>query len=350
MNPTDMLERLVANAMDFLSRSMDEFDEQPKFSVIHFFTAVELLLKARLLAEHWSLVVSKCQIPDLKKFQAGDFSSVSLEEAAEKLEKVVASALSKEAIKTFKKLRDHRNKMVHFFHEAHSADKNRNLREEIAIEQLTAWYFLHRLLLSEWKSVFEPWRSEITQVDERSRGLRTYLQVLFDQSTAEIEKRKNSGSLFFECPSCGFKAYEHQRQVGEFYEPECLVCRFTEGSLISIECPDCGEPVFFADEGFGRCESCGRQLEPQDIAAAINDCADSCRSEKDAFLEGDANCSACSGYHTVIPYDGQYFCTSCFAMSDSLETCEFCGEPNNGDMSDSFLSGCGVCSGRLGWE
>ncbi len=209
MNANDMLERLVANAVDFLSRSIDEFEEQPKFSVIHFFTAVELLLKARLLAEHWSLVVSKGQLPDLKKFQAGDFSSVSLEEAAEKLEKVVASGISKRELETFKKLRDHRNKMVHFFHEAHSVEQNRRLREAIATEELTAWYFLYRLLLSQWKDVFNPWRVAITQLNERLRKLQEYLEVIFEQLTGEIEQRKERGVLFVECPSCGFDAYEH---------------------------------------------------------------------------------------------------------------------------------------------
>ncbi|HIP71183.1 MAG TPA: hypothetical protein EYH05_07285, partial [Anaerolineae bacterium] len=59
MTPKDLLERLVENAMDFLSQSIEEFDGSPKYSVIHFHAAVELFLKARLMAEHWSLVVSK---------------------------------------------------------------------------------------------------------------------------------------------------------------------------------------------------------------------------------------------------------------------------------------------------
>ena len=52
MNQRILLERLVENAMDFLHRSIDEFSEHPKFSVIHFHAAVELFLKARLMAEH----------------------------------------------------------------------------------------------------------------------------------------------------------------------------------------------------------------------------------------------------------------------------------------------------------
>ena len=47
--------RLTENSIDFLTEAIDGFQVQPKYSIIHFYTAVELFLKARLLHEHWSL-------------------------------------------------------------------------------------------------------------------------------------------------------------------------------------------------------------------------------------------------------------------------------------------------------
>lgn len=44
---------LVRNAIEFLQRSMKELENQPKYAVIDFCTALELFLKARLLKEHW---------------------------------------------------------------------------------------------------------------------------------------------------------------------------------------------------------------------------------------------------------------------------------------------------------
>lgn len=85
--------------------------------VIHFYTAVELFLKARLLAEHWSLVVAKRQDPDLTRFELGDFQSVTLDEAADKLDKVLQSPLSSAELSQFRNMAKHRNRMVHFFHE-----------------------------------------------------------------------------------------------------------------------------------------------------------------------------------------------------------------------------------------
>ncbi|UHD17854.1 hypothetical protein [Thiocapsa bogorovii] len=84
-----MFKRLVDNALDFLSKAIDDLDERPKYSVIHFHAAVELFVKARLMAEHWTLVVAKRQEPDWTKFIAGDFQSVGLDDAATRLDKVV---------------------------------------------------------------------------------------------------------------------------------------------------------------------------------------------------------------------------------------------------------------------
>uniref|UniRef100_E6QVY9 HEPN domain-containing protein n=1 Tax=mine drainage metagenome TaxID=410659 RepID=E6QVY9_9ZZZZ len=43
--------KLVDNAFDFLDKAGREFKSEPKYSVIHFYAALELFLKARLLHE-----------------------------------------------------------------------------------------------------------------------------------------------------------------------------------------------------------------------------------------------------------------------------------------------------------
>ncbi len=47
MNKKKMFKALVKNGLAFLERSLDDLDKQPNFSVINFYTAVELLLKKR---------------------------------------------------------------------------------------------------------------------------------------------------------------------------------------------------------------------------------------------------------------------------------------------------------------
>ncbi len=104
-------ERLVTNAIDFLSVSIESLADQPKHSVISFYTSVELFLKARLLNEHWSLVVSRKQEPDWDKLVSGDFQSVTLDEACRALHKVAGSGLMDKEVCAFREVRNDRNKM-----------------------------------------------------------------------------------------------------------------------------------------------------------------------------------------------------------------------------------------------
>jgi hypothetical protein len=134
MTQAELLSRLIKNAIDFLSSAIEEFQTKPKYSIIHFYTAVELFLKARLLHEHWSLIVLKD--PDLTKFESGNFISLSFEVACERLRRVAQSPVPETAQKNFDTIRKHRNKMVHFFHQA---DQNAGPDiEAVAREQLRA--------------------------------------------------------------------------------------------------------------------------------------------------------------------------------------------------------------------
>jgi hypothetical protein len=350
MTSEDLFVRLVDNALDFLSRSIADFERFPKYSVIHFYTAVELFVKARLMTEHWSLVVSKQRDPDWAKFLAGDFQSVSLDEAATRLEKVVRSGLLGLELQAFRDVRTHRNKMVHLFHEAHSAEENGELRRTIAKEQLIAWYLLHRLLTGRWKDVFDPWSRRISEIDAELRKYHTFLQVVFDHLQPEIDRLSGAGFSFRRCPSCGFASQQHDETVNHVYASTCLVCGLSQACL-TIQCLHCEELVTFANEGFSRCDSCGKSLEPDDVVEVLvdNDTAHF------AAMDGDdswdlGNCSDCDGYHTVVRVGETHVCASCLGEFNTLQTCGWCNEPNTGDMECSYFTGCNHCDGKAGWE
>jgi hypothetical protein len=341
-----LFDRLVANALDFLAKSVADLEKQPKYSTVHFYTAVELFVKARLMAEHWSLVVSRRHEPDWDDFLAGEFHSVSLDEAAVRLKKVVRSGLSDQELKAFQRVGRHRNKALHFFHEAHSAQENEALRSGIAKEQLTAWYFLHRVLTTRWEGTFAAWSGGISELDKRLREHHMFLQIVFDQKRPDIEVLSGRGVRFEECPSCGFISQQHRPTEGDLYESQCLVCGLAE-QCIELPCPECRENVLFRGEGFATCPSCERYIEPKDLADELT----STREKRIAEEEGGqylANCGDCDGYHTVLPRHGVYFCTSCFGTFDSIRPCEWCCEPNTGDMAGSYAAGCSHCYGRFG--
>jgi len=351
LDTEQLFNRLVENAFDFLARSTRELRISPKYSVIHFHTAVELFLKARLMADHWSLVVTKRQDPDWDKFVAGDFQSVSIEEAALKLKKAVKSGLTDKELRAFMDVTRHRNKMVHFFHEAHTTTKSEQLLREIAKQQLYAWYLLNKIIRGRWRTVFERWSNKIDEIDEELRNHHGFLQVVFDHKREEINKRKGAGSDFHVCPSCGFLSQEHQQEIDKIYEADCMVCGLIEKCL-KIKCLSCSKIVLFVNEGFSKCESCGEIYDPGAVVEFLLD--------KDAAhiaaLDGDdswdiGNCSNCDGFHTVVRIDDEhYVCTSCFEKFDSIQWCGWCNEPNTGDMEYSYIDGCNHCEGKVGRE
>lgn len=334
-----------------LDKAIDELQDYQKFSVINFHAAVELFLKARLMAEHWSLVVSNRQEPDWNKFISGNFQSVSLDCAADRLEKIVRSGLMKYELQSFQEVTKHRNKVVHFFHEAHSTAENNEQVRRIVKQQLTAWYFLHNILTTRWHNVFGKWNKRLSEVDKKLRSLHTFLQVVFDQVKPDIEKRKLKGDVFECCPSCHFEAQCHQTEQNIIYEANCLVCGLTEKAL-RITCPSCDNEVVFTNEGFGQCSHCDKTFNPDDLTEMLIDEGAAYIAVKDGDSSWDlGNCSDCDGYHTVVKTESdEYICTSCFLTQEQVEYCQWCNEPNTGDMGNSYWAGCSHCDGKAGWD
>ncbi len=351
MKKDEMFGRLVQNGFDFLFKAISELKDQPKYSVIHFHAAVELFVKARLMHEHWSLVVAKKQDPDWTKFVTGDFQSVSLDEAASRLDKVVGSGLSGAEFEAFRDVAKHRNKMVHFFHEAHSDQESDDLRRGIVKQQLKAWYFLHQLLTVQWKEVFSNWSKEIAEIDRALRKSHEFLQVIFDSLGPEIKVLKAKGTLLEQCPSCGFAAQQHDDEVKVVYDAKCLVCGLAEKCL-KIPCPDCDGTVTFVSDGFASCQSCDKTFEPQNLADALIDEGAAHAAAMDGDDSWDAgNCSDCDGYHTVVRTENdEWICASCLGVFESLGRCGWCNEPNTGDMEHSYVAGCNHCDGLAGWN
>jgi len=350
MNQYEMLNRLVENALDFLKMSIDQLDKFPKYSLINFYSSIELFLKARLMAEHWSLIVTRNQEPDWEKFVSGDFRSVTLKETAIRLEKIVRSGLSKKEFETFDMVSKHRNKLVHFFHDENIID-DLKLKQKIVSQQLSAWYFLHNLLTIRWKDIFSRWSSQIMEIDKSLRKLQLFLKVVFENLSDEIENLKKEDIKFRTCPSCGYEAQQVNNITEAFYNSVCKVCRL-EQSIVEIKCPDCNSRVVFEDEGFSSCQNCGKNFEPINLADIMEDESEVYLAKIDGDYSWDrANCYYCDGYHTVIKIDeDKYFCTSCFEISDSVEDCEWCNEPNTGNMEDSYWHGCNHCEGKEGWS
>ncbi len=70
----------------------------------------------------------------LGQINNGDFHSVSLDEAIKRLQNVAEEALPPEETKCYNVIREHRNRLVHFFHEAYVKKPSKELIEQIILD------------------------------------------------------------------------------------------------------------------------------------------------------------------------------------------------------------------------
>lgn len=347
MKQHDIFDSLARNAFDFLKRAIDDFDKAPKYSVIHFCAAVEMLLKARLMMEHWSLIVSKPEQANLGKFMAGDFASVTMDEARTRIRDIAGEDIADDAFNSFRTLANHRNKMIHFFHA--DVESDGDAKAKIVAEHCRSWFHLHRLL-NRWARYFRDFRDDIAQADRAMKAHRKYLSAKFKALKPDLDAARRASNSPKTCSACGFKAAVPESLDNQIASLHCLVCDHTE-IQVEVDCPHCNQPIVIANEGYTTCKHCAAAIEPEDLADALTD-HDAAHI---AIADGDdrwepANCGACDGYHTVVLRGDIYFCANCFNISDYVEQCGWCNEPNTGDMEHSYSMGCNHCDGKLGWE
>lgn len=347
MKKDKLFDSLMTNAFDFLSKSIEEFDENPKYSLVNFYSAIELLLKARLLYDHWSMVVAKGSDLNYDSFIKGDFQSVTSKDSIYRLRNALKVNISKEFEFSIDSLRKHRNKIVHFFHEAHTKSSKDKLKTAIAKEQLTCWYHLYLFITKDCNGVFDTWCKNAATINKKLKKHREYLSVIFDKSTNAINDLKNKGIQFKKCPSCNFASLPKIYSLNTIENNKCMVCDYVE-TVIQVKCPDCGNNVNFINEGFSFCKKCKRHFEPENLADILTPIAYDF-DEIDGERLG--NCSECDSHSSVVELeDGKYLCSVCFETFDQLYVCTWCNELNTSDMSFSSISGCNFCDGSGNYD
>ncbi|MFE6816208.1 hypothetical protein [Streptomyces sp. NPDC057677] len=109
----------LVSVVDHLGK--DEYGDDPgprslKYAVLHLQAAAEVLLKARLEREHWSLVAEKITDKKLSrvKFEQGDFFSIAPSEAVRRLRDIVGFDVSTEEASNLDTLTKTRNALQHY--------------------------------------------------------------------------------------------------------------------------------------------------------------------------------------------------------------------------------------------
>lgn len=291
----------VVNGVDFLDSAinglLDSDDPRKlKYAVLHLQAAAEILVKVRLRREGIEHVFLDPYSANEHKLRHGKFTSVGLETALKRLEKVAGIALPNDEIQALKGLNQERNKLQHFG--STSSHEAVNTHACQALEVLLQFIDKHM--------VPDAPKDEAEQLVRAEDVIRRALTEINAVTQARLErlapKLDTLVGMVLACPVCQHLAYAPE------HEDRCLFCNQdwskSNGSEIAAEYAEnilCNSKHLAAQ---------GRDGWPVSMCPECHD---------DALVLGVTPRSA----------DDQTtnFCFSCFLTADDndLSTCGDCG-------------------------
>lgn len=233
----DLEHDLTDHGLDFLRRAItaavaDNPDQREMTHVaINLAIGIEVLLKSRLLREHWTLISKHPGKATLKGTQSGNQETVGSSEAIERLLKIAAIDIPKKHTESVTAINRLRNRAVHF------------APESIPIQQTKAYVgrglsFAHWLLTKHFgNSTTEQSRALACQfLADTSDDLRRF-EAFVTARMNELRAALDRADLRVECPHCHLDAFVVQGPVDVTNAPRCLFC----GDVYR-------DPELFADE------------------------------------------------------------------------------------------------------
>jgi len=85
-----------------------------KYAILNFYSGIELLLKDRLLREHWALIFENIENANVQKLQSGDFLSVNYNSLITRLKNISKIKFKDVDERSIDELRKLRNKIQHY--------------------------------------------------------------------------------------------------------------------------------------------------------------------------------------------------------------------------------------------
>lgn len=365
------LQNLLNNAFDFLGNSIDNFETNPKYSIIHFCTAIELILKARLLKEHWSLIVDG--EPNLENFKKGNFKSINFTDLVARINSATSENISSEIDETFKSIASERNKIIHFYHPM-NAEYDISHDPEIprikaAVLELKSWEKLKSLLLA-WQECFNgtyDYKGTIKEISRKIKSLESYYELKYKILEPEILENIKKGRLYKNCDccnkDCSFIENTEYKNIDRY---SCKVCGKETYSIVLV-CPKCGKNkrIDISDIKKNMYEECINA--DCDEVFNINDCIlalfnyipneefikelldEEIITTDNYFEHSPINCGSCGSPHSCVIHNDFVVCVECGDLGNksSIKTCGYCNERivTTSNMTDSDYKGCGFCDG-----
>lgn len=337
----DIFENLVLNAIDYLKISIEELETRPKHSLVNFITAVELFLKARLYKEHWTLLIEnvdseKVNINNLKQ---GELPTINFKQAIDRLDRLLDIRLSKKAKECLRNLRNHRNKVIHFYHKTYSG-KSQKLVSQVLIEQCEAWYYLYNWLLEDWRDIFSDYRRKIVSLHLKIKEHKKFFKGKYNALVEKLKLKEKSGATIVTCKICDCKAMVLSEYADMWYIGQCWVCDY-EQNFVEITCPNekCQKNISL-DGAYFTCDSCKTEIDLEYLLDKFK-----------KYIKEDMYCTECYAMPASIVFlNNEYFCLSCFETFHETSSCGWCDTLYAGEINiDTYWYGCEFCEGHLGY-
>lgn len=347
LSSEQIVAKLFESSVDFFESSVEQIEKRLKFSIVQFATALELALKTKLAAEHWTLLLDNPDKFKYEKFLSGDFTSVSASKIIERINSLCSHEIDKDELTAYNKIFFHRNIIMHYFHNAFDDESKKN---EIVMSEFIAWFYLSKRLDLWTKSHLKEHSSKLWRLNRKMSSFEKYIDVAFDKVKDAISEQEKNGKKVRICNICNKKSsielkIKHIGNIFKVIDAKCEVCNSSISPIFAV-CPGCSTEILFEDDVPSPflCKECEYDLSSDLVALPEFDWSSH-------TADNDVRCSYCESERIFKDEGGDelFVCFDCGEYSYTLETCEWCGTDIMGfDSEDSYVAGCGVCGGLIG--
>lgn len=278
----------MENAHDFIVSAAEDARRNDKrfwkYSLLNLACGLELILKARLDREHWSLLFADVNKASKDKMKQGDFLSVDFETGLNRLKNISGVHLHFKTEKDLKTIRKIRNRIIHF-------------TVDVDISELKG-------LVAKGINIFIEFYKENFEEDD---------SFIYDLSETLVE--------FEEFVISRLKSLEDELKASE--RPAGFI----------KECDRCLQNALILEDDIVKCLFCGNKISPRELAENLTECGveicPECSEETFIFIlynneEGDFICVSC-GFKSNENYNCECErCGNMFWNENGQVVCEDC--------------------------
>ena len=289
---------LLENGLDFVSSGLTYIMTAPdpvacKYVVLHLSSGIELVLKERLMQEHYSLIFKDTAAASREKLVTGNFTSIYFPDIQKRLKEECGIILPSDGIGHINNLRRIRNQFEHF-----TFNGSQSVVRAVALNALSFLLtFIHDHL--DHTGFSGETRDILDGLKEKLNAYKEYIHVRMVQLTPELDKERKKYQVTL-CPTCTQEALviddtlycrfcrfaESPQNMATLYAENILnesahYCAMNGGECPVYDCIHCGRPDTFVNTGTAfLCFSCGEVSAYAEISFCTN-CGELHNSDED---------------------------------------------------------------------